>query len=129
MARCVLDSFAIIEYLDGSDFGEKVRSIIEKEENEILISSISFSEILSKILRQNKDVTKIKKILLSMGKIVDVNLEIAEAGAEIHVRMRKEISDFGLADALILATAKKNNAKLITGDKHFKNVKDVVYLD
>ena len=80
-------------------------------------------------MRQNKDVTKIKKILLSLGKIVDVNLEIAEAGAEIHVRMRKEISDFGLADALILATAKKNNAKLITGDKHFKNVKDVVYLD
>lgn len=129
MTKYVLDSYAIIEYLEGTNLGEKVRSVIEKDENEVLISSLSVSEILSKGLRQEKDVIQIRKILLSMGKIIDLNLEIAELGAEIHSKMKKEISDFGLVDALILATARKSNARLISGDKHFKNVKDVVYLE
>mgnify|MGYP001602775766 FL=1 len=128
MGKYLLDSFALIEYLEGTETGEKVKEIIQKEQNEILISAISVSEILSKVLRQNLDKEKTKKIILSLGKIIDVNIEIAELASEIHAQMKKKINDFGLADALILASTKLNNAKLVTGDKHFKDMKDIVFL-
>jgi predicted nucleic acid-binding protein len=34
------------------------------------------------------------------------------------------LKDFGLADAYVLATAKKLNAKVLAGDMHFKGVKE-----
>jgi predicted nucleic acid-binding protein len=35
----------------------------------------------------------------------------------------------GIADALIIATAMKNHAKILTGDPHFKNFLDVIFMD
>ncbi|MFQ5406567.1 MAG: PIN domain-containing protein [Candidatus Micrarchaeia archaeon] len=34
----------------------------------------------------------------------------------------------GLPDSIILATAQKHGLKILTGDKHFKNVKEVEVL-
>jgi predicted nucleic acid-binding protein len=42
--------------------------------------------------------------------------------------MRKTLKDFGLADAYVLATARKLDAKVLTSDLHFKNVKGVVLI-
>jgi len=35
----------------------------------------------------------------------------------------------GMADAIIYATAKKERAKLVTSDVHFKGLKDVEFID
>lgn len=42
--------------------------------------------------------------------------------------MRKTMRDFGLADAYILAAARKLDAKVLTGDKHFEGVKEAVFI-
>ena len=42
--------------------------------------------------------------------------------------MRKTLKDFGLADAYVLAAARRLNAKVLTGDLHFKNIKDAVMI-
>jgi predicted nucleic acid-binding protein len=42
--------------------------------------------------------------------------------------MRKTEKDFGLADAYVLETARKLKSKVLTGDKHFRNVKEAVLL-
>ncbi len=42
---------------------------------------------------------------------------MAEAG-HVKVRMRKKHKDFGLIDAIILASSRKVDAKILTGDKH-----------
>lgn len=39
-----------------------------------------------------------------------------------------KIPDFGLADAIILASARSRKIKVLTGDPHFKNFKDAVML-
>ena len=46
----------------------------------------------------------------------------------LHTEMRKTEKDFGLADAYVLATARKLKAKILTGDPHFKNVKDAILM-
>jgi predicted nucleic acid-binding protein len=43
--------------------------------------------------------------------------------------MRKTLKDFGLADAYVLATARRLNAIILTGDLQFKNIKDAVMIE
>ena len=38
------------------------------------------------------------------------------------------MKDFGLADAYVLATAKMLKAKVLTGDAHFKNMKNLALI-
>ena len=60
--------------------------------------------------------------------IVELTAEIARATGEIDVERRKNVKGWGLADPIILATARKENAKVVTGDKHFADLKDEVIL-
>jgi predicted nucleic acid-binding protein len=40
--------------------------------------------------------------------------------------MRKIERDFGLADAYVLVTARRLRSKVLTGDPHFRGVKEAV---
>jgi predicted nucleic acid-binding protein len=42
--------------------------------------------------------------------------------------MRKTQKDIGLADAYILATARKLKSKILTGDPHFQDVKEAIII-
>ena len=44
------------------------------------------------------------------------------------MEIRKKIKDFGLADVFVLLTARKLNAKIITGDPHFKGFKEAILI-
>ena len=60
--------------------------------------------------------------------IVDLTHDIAELAGEIDVERKVRI--WGIADSIILATARKTNAKIVTGDKHFADLKDeIIFLD
>lgn len=47
----------------------------------------------------------------------------------LHAEIRQVEKDFGLADACVLATARKLKSKVLTGDPHFKNVKEAVMIN
>jgi hypothetical protein len=47
--------------------------------------------------------------------------------AETRHEIRKNIVDFGLIDSII-AKQRKIKCKIISGDKHFKNLEDVEYV-
>ncbi len=49
MSKYVLDSWAWIEYFEGSPKGERVKDIISDSRNEILTHSVSVAEIISKV--------------------------------------------------------------------------------
>jgi len=50
--------------------------------------------------------------------VLDEN--IAVEAAKIHAENKVKIPDFGLADAIILASARSRKIKVLTGDIHFK---------
>ena len=126
-SRYVVDSYAWIEYLDGTEIGRKVSDLI-KENNEIFTCVLTIAEVVSKAARKGKDVKIAYDVLTSNSKIIDADEELSLRVGLLHFEMRKTVKDFGLADAYILATAGKLKAKILTGDMHFKNMKEAVLI-
>lgn len=65
--------------------------------------------------------------IIARSKIVDVSTEIALEAGKINFENKRKIKNWGMADSIILATAKNLNAKVVTGDNHFRNL-DVVMI-
>ncbi len=85
--------------------------------DEFYISIITYIEVLG--FKFNNDIEKkIIEKLLNQFKIIHLDLNIAEI--TISIRQKKKIK---LPDAIIFATAKKNNCDLITFNiDDFKNI-------
>ncbi len=127
MTKHVIDAYAWIEYIDGSPKGKKVVSILE-DNDEIYTCAITLGEVVSKVARMGKDAKIAYDVLLSNSQIVTVDEEISLQAGLVHCEMRKASKDFGLADAYILATARKLKSKIVTGDPHFQGVKEAILL-
>ena len=128
MNNYVVDAWAWIEYLIGSEYGSKVNEILEEESNEIYTCAVTLAEIISKVAREGKDVEVAYSLLLSNSQIIDADEELSKRAGELHAEMRQKQKDFGLADSYVLATARKLKSKILTGDAHFKNLADAVLL-
>src|SRR3989338_1283280 len=126
--KIVVDTHAWIEYLKGSETGSKVRQIVESEENELFSSIITVSEVSSVFKRENRDVEQACVSIIDLSKIYFINLEFAKEAGILHAETRKKIKDFCMADSIILLTARKLGAKILTGDPHFKGFKEAVLI-
>ena len=121
----LLDSWAWVEFFAGSKTGETVKTYVMDEDQEIIISSINLAEIYRIALDRFDEQTAEKRrgAMISRCYLIPVDEEIAIKGAKFrHER------DWGLGDALIYATAIREGAKVLTGDPHFKGLKDVIFL-
>ena len=127
MTKYVIDAYAWIEYLDGTEAGKKVTAILENN-NDTYTCAVTLAEVVSKVARKNKDAKIAHDVLLSNSQIVCVDEELSLQAGLLHSEMRKTAKDFGLADAYILATAIKLKAKILTGDTHFKPIKEAVMI-
>jgi predicted nucleic acid-binding protein len=123
----VVDAWAWVEYLVGSEHGVKLNKILE-ENNNVYTCAITFAEVISKVSREKRDVEAANSVVSGNSQIVNIDTELSLQAGLLLSEMRKTLKDFGLADAYVLATARKLNAKVLTGDLHFKNVKDAVML-
>lgn len=56
-------------------------------------------------------------------KVVDLTAEIARSAAELSLKF-----SLPMADAIVYATARKENCKIVTSDPHFKNLSGTIYL-
>lgn len=126
--RYIIDAHAWIEYFLGSDRGSKVKEILESEQNGIFTSIITIAEVTSITKRENKDAEEKYNDIINLSKIYGITAEFAKEAGILHAEIRKKIKDFGLADAVVLLTARKLGAKLVTGDPHFKGFKEAVLI-
>jgi len=125
--KILIDSSAWIEYLEGSPKGERVREIFSGD-NELYVLNFIISEVISKIKRKNMNEELAYRAIITNSKVLNLTPRIAKSAGLLHAEMKKKIKDFGLADALILATAREMNMKVLTEDKHFKKFKEAVFL-
>ena len=121
-----LDSYSWIEYFRGSKKGEKVWKILKKEK--VYTSNLVIAEIISKFKREGIDFNNAYRILLSNSVVVELTSEIAKEAGMFHADIKKKVRNFGLVDAIILITARKIKAKIVTGDKHFKDFNETMWL-
>lgn len=128
MSRYVVDAWAWVEYLKGSKPGLAVKELLADESSEVFTCAITLAEVISKVARESWDVKAAYSLLSSNSQIVSINEDLSVEAGLTHFEMRKTLKDFGLADAYVLATARKLGSKVLTGDAHFKNVKEAIVL-
>jgi len=120
----VVDAYAWVEYLIGSEIGARVKVVLEDGNIGIYTCAVTLGEVISKVAREEQDVCAAYRILLSNSDVIDVDEELSKQTGMIHAEMRKSRKDFGLADAFVLATARKLGARILTGDPHFQGIKE-----
>ena len=126
--KVVFDTFAWIEYFNGSKAGEKVKQILESQENEIFSSIITISEVCSILKREKRDPELAYKNIQNLSRISFMSPEFAKEAGILHAETRTKIKDFGMIDSIILLTARKLGAKIVTGDPHFKDFKEAILI-
>lgn len=122
----LIDSSAWIEYLEGSKEGEKVSEFLKK--GEIFSLSLIMAEVISKVKRMGKDFNLAYRIISSNSKVLEINPQIAKESGLLHAEIKKKKTSFGLIDAIILVSARKLKANLVTQDNHFKGFKEAILI-
>ena len=66
--------------------------------------------------------------MLSLSRVFPTDeLFFKEVGL-LHAEIKQNIKDFGMVDVVVLLTARRLNAKVLTGDPHFKGFKEAVMI-
>jgi len=123
----LVDSYAWIEYLRGSSNGEKVNKILNSKDCFTL--NLVISEVVSKLKREKKDYELAYTAIINNSKILFSSPKFSKEIGLLHAEMKSKSKNFGLIDAHLLFLSKEFNLKIITGDMHFKNHKNVLFLN
>jgi len=124
--RYIIDSYAWLEYFMGSEAGRKVKEIIDNEADEKLTPSICLAETYAKILKteDNEKAELRRAFIKSRSALITLDEDLAVEAAKTDVAMKKKVQNWGLADSIVLSTARDRKGKVVTGDPHFKELDD-----
>ena len=122
--RYIIDSYAWLEYFMGTEAGRGVKEIIDSEADEKLTPSICLAETYAKILKteDEKKAELRREFIKSRSALVPLVEELAVEAAKIDVAMKKKVQGWGLADSIVLSTARNRKGKVVTGDLHFRGL-------
>jgi len=128
MTEYIIDAYAWIEYVNGSTKGVKVKNIVESQSNKVHTCAVTIAEIVSKFIRSKFDPEIAFNAVIASSHVIAVDDKLSLIAGKLHAEMRKHVRDFGLADAYVLACAKNYDAKIVTGDPHFRSVRGVLMI-
>ncbi len=118
----VVDSSAWLEYLAGGPNSVFFAGPIENT-TELIVPTISLYEVFKRIVQQRSENEALQVVaVMQQGKIAEMDSRTALSAARISVDNR-----LPLADSVMLATARLNNAVLWTQDSHFEGIPNVKY--
>ena len=125
--RYIIDSYAWLEYFMGGQAGRKVKEIIDNEADEKLTPSICLAETYAKILKtEDTEKAELRRAFIkSRSALIPLDEDLAVEAAKTDVAMKKKVQNWGLADSIVLSTARDRKGKVVTGDPHFKELDDV----
>lgn len=122
----LLDSYGWIEYLAEGPLAERYAKYVEdvREENTV-IPAIVVYEVYKKIKRDISEEKALEAYAqLLRAKVISVDASLALEAADFSLKL-----GLSMADALVYATAKREGAKLVTSDEHFKGFEDVEFIE
>ena len=120
----VVDSSGWLEYFINGKNAAFFAPIIENAA-EVLVPTISLFEVFKRVLIEKDRDDALEAIaLMKEGRVVDLDDNLALSAAELSYEMQ-----LPLADSIILATARADDAVLWTQDAHFKSIEGVKYIE
>jgi len=128
----LLDSYAWIEYFAGSELGGRVKGYMANSTSPTIV----LAEVSRKYAREGFRENEIRRRLMFIASrsilkeiTVDIALEAAKAYKDLAQKAKKQrLRSPSLADAIVLATARTEGVKVVTGDEHFKGLSEAEYI-
>lgn len=118
----LVDSCGWLEYFADGTNAEFFATPIEDTDN-LLVPSLCILEVFKNILRQKDENSALQAItLMQQGIVVDLDTSIALGAAKLGLEHK-----LPLADSIVLATARVNDAVIWTQDVDFKDIDGVRY--
>jgi predicted nucleic acid-binding protein len=133
--KIVMDSYAWIELFLGSEKGKKVIEIVSSAD-EVITPDLVLAEIGRKYIKEGANEKEVKNRLkfIEENSIVvcldaDISIEGGKAYLELLEKSKKESKNKpALTDSILLALARKYSAKIVSGDKIFEGMKEVILI-
>lgn len=131
--KIVVDTYAWVELFIGSEKGLIVKENLGSAE-EVYTPDIVLAELARKYRRKGVEASEVEERLSKISvKNYNHEKKIATKAAEVDCLLREKAKKMGLRepsliDAIVLATAKSLNANLITGDRHFKEEPETIWI-
>lgn len=120
----VVDSSGWLEYFADGGNADFFAPAIEDTGN-LLVPVICIYEVFKRILQQS-GVNEAQQHIgdMKLGKILELDESLSLSAAKLSADLK-----LPMADSIILATTRANNATLWTQDEHFKELNDVKYIE
>jgi len=114
----LVDTDVMVDFLRGNP---KAVALVQRYSTRVILSSIVAAELYAGV-RGDEELSKLDS-LISIFRVVPVSVELARAGG-LYKKDYVKTHGVGLADAIIAATAKAENADLKTlNTKHYPMIK------
>jgi predicted nucleic acid-binding protein len=127
LGRLVVDSWAWVEYLRGSETGRRVDAKLVSTED-LWTSVVSLTEVVSKYRRERIAEQAAIEAIGSLSRFGVPNRDDAIEAGRIHAEVKSKSPNFGLADSFVLQLARKVGARVLTGDSDFKGLREAEYI-
>jgi predicted nucleic acid-binding protein len=131
--KYVIDASTWIEYFKASRYGEVAKKYIESED--ATTPTIVVSEVSRKLQKEIELGNETQQgrlnrleFISATNQIVDLDFEIAVEAGKTDLDIKRKVKGWSLADSIVLCTAKNAKGKVITGDEHFRELDDVIFI-
>jgi toxin FitB len=122
----LIDSYGWIEYFLDGPLAEKYAQAVEKANDiDYVTPTIVVYEVYKRIRSLHGEQSALEAYAqIARTKIVELTSQIALEAAEVSLS-----KNLGMADALILATARAYKAEILTSDHHLKGFKEAHFIE
>lgn len=117
--RWLFDTGIWLNLADSSNVMEAVDSIRRSSASEILAAPVTLAESVSVLSRRGRqaDGLALSRQIQQQARVPAMTVDLWERVGTIHAAERARVPDLRLADAMILAVASQESAKLLTTDR------------
>ena len=121
----VIDTWTWVEYYAGRI--SAVQEYIENDKFDLFTSVLTLTEMIN-FLHQTESVHTSQSVVHEIG-IRSLVVPVSRDIAVLAGGYKREGFRGGIADTIILATARIGNHTIVTGDLHFKDLPDVEFIE
>jgi len=131
-----MDSYAWIEYFAGTAIGEIVKKYMMNSVD-VYTPSIVLAEIARKYVREGVSWSTVEeriRIIEKLSIIIHIDSRIALETARAYIELVNHAKESGyrlkpsLTNAIVYAVAKIMDAMIVSGDEHFRDLDNVLWL-